>query len=90
MLTDEGGAILGERTGRWAYLTPTASATVMLLLASTSQEEAAGQYAERYGTGVQQAAADVRTVADTLAARGLAHTGQEPVRTHRRWWGWRP
>ncbi|MDN3053045.1 PqqD family protein [Streptomyces sp. SRF1] len=89
VLTDEGGAILSERTGRWAYLTPTASAAVMLLLASKRQEEAAGQYAERYGIGVGPAAADVRTVAEALAAQGLAHDGQAPARTRRRWWGWR-
>ncbi|WP_030888133.1 PqqD family protein [Streptomyces sp. NRRL S-1868] len=86
VLTDEGGAILSERTGRWSYLTPTASAAVMLLLASTSQEEAASRFAERYGIGAGQAAADVRTVAETLAAQGLAHNGQAPVR--RPWWRW--
>ncbi|MFB7496117.1 PqqD family protein [Streptomyces sp. NPDC056161] len=86
VLTDEGGAILSEQTGRWAYLTPTASAAVMLLLASTSREEAADQYAERYGVGAEQAAADVRTVAEALAAQGLAHNGQAPARPRRRGW----
>lgn len=85
VLTDEGGAILDERTGRWTYLTPTASAAVMLLLAGTTQEEAAGQYAQRYGIPAGQASADVRTVADALTAQGLAM--QEPV-SRRRWWGW--
>ncbi|MGO4752908.1 hypothetical protein AB4212_30580, partial [Streptomyces sp. 2MCAF27] len=49
VLTDEGGAILNEHTGRWTYLTPTASTAVMLLLASTTQDEAASRFAERYG-----------------------------------------
>ncbi|MEU3959409.1 PqqD family protein [Streptomyces buecherae] len=88
VLTDEGGAILSEQTGRWSYLTPTASAAVMLLLASTTQEEAAGQYAKRYGIGAKQAVADVRTVAEVLARLGLAHDGQVPARTRRRRWRW--
>ena len=85
VLTDEGGAILDERTGRWTHLTPTASAAVMLLLAGTTEEEAAGQYAERYGISGEHAAADVRTVTDALTAQGLAIT--EPA-SSRRWWGW--
>ncbi|MCK7622507.1 PqqD family peptide modification chaperone [Streptomyces sp. RS10V-4] len=90
VLTDEGGAILSEQTGRWAYLTPTASAAVMLLLASTSKKEAIGQYAARYGIDAVQAATDVRTVAEALAAQGLALGGQAPARTRRRRWkGWR-
>lgn len=87
VLTDEGGAILNEQTGRWAYLTPTASAAVMLLAASTTQQEATDRYAERYGIGAGQATADVRAVAQALAAQGLAHGGQEPARPRRRWWG---
>ncbi|WP_330479634.1 HPr-rel-A system PqqD family protein [Streptomyces platensis] len=83
VLTDEGGALLDERTGRWTHLTPTASAAVMLLLAGATEEEAAGQYATRYGIGAEQAAADIRTVA-ALTAQGLATT--DPV--SRRWWGW--
>ncbi|MGX7758017.1 PqqD family peptide modification chaperone [Streptomyces angustmyceticus] len=86
VLTDEGGALLDERTGRWTQLTPTASAAVMLLLAGTTEEEAAGQYATRYGIGFEQAADDVRTVATTLTARGLATVG--PV-SRRCWRGWR-
>ncbi|MFE3884973.1 PqqD family peptide modification chaperone [Streptomyces lydicus] len=85
VLTDEGGALLDERTGRWTQLTPTASAAVMLLLAGTTEEEAAGQYAARYGIGFEQAAADVRTVAAALTAQGLATVA--PV-SRRRWWGW--
>jgi hypothetical protein len=86
VLTDEGGAILSEQTGRWACLTPTASAAVMLLLASTSEEEAAGHFAERYGIGTAQAAADVRAVAEALAAQGVAHDGQAATQPRRRWW----
>lgn len=85
VLTDEGGAILDERTGRWTHLTPTASAAVMLLLAGATAEEAAGQYATRYGIGAEQAALDIRTVTEALTVQGLATTG--PVR-RRRWWGW--
>ena len=83
-LTDEGGAILDERTGRWMYLTPTASAALMLLIAGTSEEWAAGQYAERYGIGAGQAGIDVRKVADILIALGLATA--EPWGPSRRWW----
>ncbi|MFE5740154.1 PqqD family protein [Streptomyces celluloflavus] len=86
VLTDEGGAILNERTGRWTHLTPTASDALMLLLAGTTEEEAAGQYAKRYGIDAGQAAVDVHNVADALAAQGLATA--EPV-SRRRWWGWR-
>lgn len=85
VLTDEGGALLDERTGRWTQLTPTASAAVMLLLSGATEEEAAGQYATRYGIGFEQAAADVRTVAAALTAQGLAIV--DPV-SRRRWWGW--
>ncbi|BFO23103.1 hypothetical protein SHKM778_94910 (plasmid) [Streptomyces sp. KM77-8] len=42
VLTDEGGAILDERTGRWTHLTPTASAAVMLLLAGTPRRRPPG------------------------------------------------
>ncbi|MEU6330523.1 PqqD family peptide modification chaperone [Streptomyces sp. NPDC047049] len=87
VLTDEGGAILDERTGRWTYLTETASAAVMLLLAGGTEEEAAGQYATRYGTAFEQAAADVRAVAAALTAQGLA--AKESLRRGRsrgRWW----
>ncbi|GAA2330402.1 hypothetical protein Scani_33970 [Streptomyces caniferus] len=86
VLTDEGGALLDERTGRWTQLPPTASAAVMLLLAGGTEEEATGQYATRYGIGAEQAALDIRTVAEALAVQGLAATG--PVRRGRRWWGW--
>jgi hypothetical protein len=86
VLTDEGGAILGERTGRWSYLTPIASAAVMLLLASISEEEAVGYFAERYGIGAGQAAGDVRTVAEALATQELAHEGEAAARTRRRGW----
>lgn len=85
VLTDEGGALLDERTGRWTHLTPTASAAVMLLLAGATEEEAAGQYATRYGIGFEQAAADVRTVAAAHTTQGLATT--DPV-GRSRWWGW--
>ncbi|MFJ1695710.1 PqqD family peptide modification chaperone [Streptomyces sp. NPDC088252] len=85
VLTYEGGAILDERTGRWTHLTSTASAAVMLLLAGNTREEAAGQYAERYGIETRQADADVRTVVDALTAQGLATTGSA---ARRRRWGW--
>ncbi|MFF5719282.1 PqqD family peptide modification chaperone [Streptomyces buecherae] len=85
VLTDEGGAILSERTGRWCYLTPTAAAAVMLLLASNSQDEAASRFAERYGIPGEQGAADVRAVAETLAAQGVAHDNPPPPR-FTGWW----
>ncbi|MFD3905725.1 PqqD family protein [Streptomyces sp. CB04723] len=87
VLTEEGGAILDERTGRWTHLTPTASAAVMFLLAGTTEEEAAGQYAQRYGIGAGRAAVDIRTVADALTAQGLATA--EPASRRRRWGWWR-
>ena len=85
VLTDGGGAILDERTGRWTYLTATASAAVMLLLAGSSREEAARQYAQRYGIPAERAATDIRTVADALTAQGLAVAEQAKPRC---WWGW--
>ncbi|MGI5341898.1 PqqD family peptide modification chaperone [Streptomyces sp. CA-181903] len=90
VLTDEGGAILDERTGRWTQLTPSASAAVMLLLASATTEQAQALFAVHYGIPAEQAAADVRAVADALAAQGLVATGDTPaaVRRHRRGW-WR-
>ncbi|GHI98028.1 PqqD family peptide modification chaperone [Streptomyces olivaceus] len=84
VLTDEGGAILDERTGRWTHLTPTASAALLLLLAGTTEDQAARRFAERYGITAEQAARDVRTVVGTLTAQGLAAA---PVPA-RRWWRW--
>ncbi|MFF4603612.1 PqqD family peptide modification chaperone [Streptomyces sp. NPDC001339] len=84
ILTDQGGAILDERTGRWTQLTPTAAAAVMLLL-SCPTEQAADRFAQRYGIGTEQATTDIRTVANSLTAKGLAHDGQGPTR---RWWRW--
>nr|WP_228454202.1 PqqD family protein [Streptomyces alkaliphilus] len=89
LLTDDGGAVLDGRTGRWIHLTPTATAAVMLLCASTTTEEAAEQYAERYGLTPGRAAADVTTVADALISAGLAGDGRPPARRRlrfRRWW----
>ncbi|MCP9209173.1 PqqD family protein [Streptomyces cucumeris] len=88
VLTDEGGAILDEFSGRWSYLTPTAAAAVMILLAGTTERQAVEQYATRYGISTVQAAADVSTVADALISQGLAVT--EIASTSRprwlRWW----
>ncbi|MFI1012647.1 PqqD family peptide modification chaperone [Streptomyces sp. NPDC020965] len=84
VLTTEGGAILDERTGRWAHLSPTAAAAVMSLCASTTREQAAGQYAERYGLTGDQAMTDVAAVADALDTAGLA-TCATPARRLRRW-----
>ncbi|MGW1837730.1 PqqD family peptide modification chaperone [Streptomyces sp. NPDC002067] len=86
VLTDEGGAILDERTGRWTHLTPTAAAAVLLLLAGATEEEAAGQYAERYGISTAQARTDVRGVADALSAQGITTTEPADHRRRRRWW----
>ncbi|MFD7503518.1 PqqD family peptide modification chaperone [Streptomyces sp. NPDC059850] len=89
VLADDGGAILDERTGRWTHLTPTAAAAVMLLLSGTTEDQAAEQYAIRYGISVEHAAADVRTVADALAVRGLA-VNEPRSPGCPRWWGrWR-
>jgi hypothetical protein len=74
VLTDEGGAILDERTGRWTHLTPTAAAAVLLLLASVTEDQAASRFAERYGIPVRQAARDVRTVTDMLTSQQLTAT----------------
>ncbi|MER5973650.1 PqqD family protein [Streptomyces sp. NPDC002055] len=85
MLTDEGGAILNERTGHWSYLTPTAASAVLILLSSTTEDQAAGQYADRYGISRDQAASDVRAVTDALIQQGVI--SRPPVR--RSWWRWR-
>lgn len=84
VLTDEGGAILDEHTGRWTQLTPTAAAAVMLLLSCPTEQQAVDRFAERYRIPVEQAATDVRTVADSLTGKGLAQTANRPSR--RRWW----
>ena len=74
-LTDAGGAILDERTGRWTTpATPTATAAVLLLLSCDTQQQAAQRYADRYGLTTEHAAAGVRTVADALTAQGLTVT----------------
>ncbi|MET9296195.1 PqqD family protein [Streptomyces sp. NPDC003077] len=83
VLTDEGGAILNERTGRWTHLTPTASAAVLLLCASGTTEQAAEQYAARYDLSRERAAADIATVLTALVTAGLAATGTAAPR--RRW-----
>ncbi|WP_206505970.1 PqqD family peptide modification chaperone [Streptomyces chrestomyceticus] len=88
VLTDEGGAILDERTGRWTHLTPSACAALLLLLAGSTEAQAASGFAERYGIGAEQAARDVRAVAHTLADRGLTADGpRDPARSRRggRW-----
>ncbi|GGU59955.1 hypothetical protein GCM10010211_26220 [Streptomyces albospinus] len=87
ILTDQGGAILDEHTGRWTQLTPTAAAAVMLLLSCPTEQQAADRFAQRYGIGAEQAATDIRAVASNLMAKGLAHDGQSPARRRRwRWW----
>ncbi|MFB1044256.1 PqqD family peptide modification chaperone [Streptomyces chrestomyceticus] len=88
VLTDEGGAILDERTGRWTHLTPSACAALLLLLSGATEAQAASGFAERYGIGAEQAARDVRAVAHTLADRGLtADSPPGPARSRRggRW-----
>ncbi|WP_228982226.1 PqqD family peptide modification chaperone [Streptomyces sp. DH12] len=83
VLTDGGGAILNEHTGRWTYLTPTASAAVMLLLASNTEAQAVDRFAERYFLPPGQAAADVHAVAAALIDQGLAADRPEPARRTR-------
>ncbi|MET9293322.1 PqqD family protein [Streptomyces sp. NPDC003077] len=84
VLTDEGGAILSERTGRWTYLTPSAAWALRCLLAAGDETQAAGPYAARYGLPPVQAAADLRSVAAHLAAQDLTVPPALPRR-----WGWR-
>ncbi|MBA0053633.1 PqqD family protein [Streptomyces sp. AJS327] len=88
-LTDEGGALLDEHTGRWIHLTPTATAAVLLLLSSTSQQQAADRFAERYGIPRSRAADDVGAVADVLTAQGLATRAEAQPSRRRPRWGWR-
>ncbi|MGW7641839.1 PqqD family peptide modification chaperone [Streptomyces decoyicus] len=85
VLTDDGGAILDERTGRWTQLTPTSSAAVMLLLAGGSEDDAARQYAARYGIDADQAAKDIAGVASSLTERGIATTTTATLRSRWRW-----
>ncbi|MFE7130879.1 PqqD family peptide modification chaperone [Streptomyces sp. NPDC057638] len=90
VLTDEGGAILDERSGRWTHLTPTAAAALLVLCASSTHEQAVGQYAARYPITPGQADTDITAVTIALAAAGLAGTGGPCAsanrRTRRRWW----
>lgn len=69
-------------TSRWAYPTPTA---VMFLLASNSHEEIAGHFAARYGIGAEQAANDVRTVADPLPRRVWPTTARRRLGSTTSW-----
>ncbi|MGW4886568.1 hypothetical protein [Streptomyces murinus] len=92
VLTDEGGAILDEHTGRWTYLTPTATSAVMLLLSSITEAQAAGLYAEWYGIPGARAAADVRAVTAALTTQGIAMPTQgvaTRAQNRRSWWRWR-
>lgn len=86
VLTDEGGALLDERTGRWTALTPTAAAAVTVLLATPTVDQAAARYADRYGIAPKQAAHDLEQVTDALCAADLILTQPIPERVHRRWW----
>ncbi|WP_274919419.1 PqqD family protein [Streptomyces sp. WZ-12] len=87
ILTDDGGAILNEHTGRWTQLTPTAAAAVMLLLSCPTEEQAANRFAQRYGISTKQATTDIRTIAETLTAQGLATPSDAPSRRQGwRWW----
>ncbi|MEU6964357.1 PqqD family peptide modification chaperone [Streptomyces chrestomyceticus] len=88
VLTDEGGAILDERTGRWTHLTPSACAALLLLLSGSTEAQAASGFAERYGIGAEQAARDVRMVAGTLTARGLTANGPAGAAASCRRWRW--
>ncbi|OON80807.1 hypothetical protein [Streptomyces tsukubensis] len=71
VLTDEGGAILDESTGRWSYLTPSAASAVLLLLSSTTENQATEQYGERYGLSHDLAAKDIRMVTTALTRQGV-------------------
>lgn len=86
VLTDEGGAILDERTGRWTQLSPTAAAAVLILLSGTTMQQAAERFADLYRIGIDQATVDVRTVADALTSKGLAQSN--PAQRPRPWWRW--
>ncbi|MBH1934529.1 hypothetical protein I5Q34_09550 [Streptomyces sp. AV19] len=83
VLTDEGGAILNEHTGRWTYLTPTAASAALVLLAAADPDRAAVHFAANYGLPHERAAADVQAVAEALAAQGLVRT--KPSRRLRGW-----
>lgn len=87
VLTDDGGAILDERTGRWTQLTSTAAAAVLALLATDTAEQAAERYAARYDITPAQALDDVQTVADSLTTSGLTTSGPA-VRRRRYLWRW--
>ncbi|WP_016697755.1 MULTISPECIES: PqqD family peptide modification chaperone [Actinoalloteichus] len=82
-LTGEGGALLDERTGRWTYLSPSASMALRALLHSDSMEQASRVYADRYGVDPLVARSDLEQVVD--AVRGLLHQHRTSVR-RRRWW----
>jgi hypothetical protein len=85
VLTEEGGVLLDERTGRWTQLTPTAAVALHLLLNHPGRDQAAAAYARWFGLPGEQAEQDLAAVARDLAARGLlAHP--RPRRRRRRWW----
>lgn len=87
VLTDDGGAILNERTGRWTQLTPTATTAVLLLLSGASPSQAAEYYADRYNITPEKALTDIQAVTRDLSAAGLTRLAPEPTRTrHRGMW----
>ncbi|WP_103529777.1 hypothetical protein [Streptomyces sp. SM12] len=79
-LSDDGGALLDERTGRWHQLTRPAAIAVHLL-ASEPPEEAVNRYAEWLPERAEYAALDLAAAEEALRTRGLLAEGRR-----RRWW----
>lgn len=85
VLAEDGGAVLNAGTGRWTHLTPVAAAAVMIMCSTNTEDEAAEQYAARYGLPVDRARVDLQTVRDALKAAGLTTTAPARGRRWRRW-----
>ncbi|GAA2698418.1 MULTISPECIES: PqqD family peptide modification chaperone [Actinosynnema] len=89
VLTDEGGTLLDERTGRWTDLSPSASTAARLVLDADTEHRAVEDFAARYGLAHERAAADLDALARDLAGRGLllsGMAGHQPPRWLRGWW----
>ncbi len=81
---DEGGALLNERDGQWIELNPRAARALAALVEAGTREGAAVLLAAGTPLTSEQARADVDSLADQLAALGLADerplTASAPIR----------
>jgi hypothetical protein len=85
VLTQEGGALLDERSGQWTQLGHTAAIALHVLLTAPDRDHAVARYAGWFAVPHGQADQDVRALEQALAGRGLLATARTG-RTRWRWW----